>query len=249
MNCSIETYKIFADFYDLYVGKFSTDYDFYKSNCTNTDKIIEIGCGTGRILEYLLRLNLKVTGVDISQEMLDKAQMKLRKWISSGDLSLINHNFTTGKLETRFDKALLTFYTFNYIHDDPKDFLFNIHESLNENGLLLMDLFYPNSLFDRSINDKWLGKKYTIDGTLIKIRDKRKMIDDIEYRQQIFNINKIETKIDTERKYYSPMVLCDLLKFAGFKQIEFSFDYDLNGFSSMIDDKTLENNYIVRAKK
>ena len=52
---SKETYKIFSDFYDMYVGQFSEDLEFYKTYCSKSDKIIEIGCGTGRILEYFLK--------------------------------------------------------------------------------------------------------------------------------------------------------------------------------------------------
>jgi ubiquinone/menaquinone biosynthesis C-methylase UbiE len=74
---SIDTYKAFSDFYDSYVGKFNEDFDFYKTYCNKSDSIIEIGCGTGRILDYFLKQNYKITGVDISDEMLNKAKDKL----------------------------------------------------------------------------------------------------------------------------------------------------------------------------
>lgn len=249
MVSSIETYKIFADFYDLYVGKYDSDLDFYKSFCNKSDRIIEIGCGTGRILESLLKLDYPITGIDISQEMLDKANEKLQKWVDSGKLLLVNHDFTIDGLKDKFDKALLTFYTFNYILDKPIDFLSNINSSLADNGLLLIDLFYPNSLYNTSIADKWIDKECLINGTQIKIRDNRHMIDNIEHRQQIFCINDNEIKIDTDRKYYRPNELKNYLELAGFKNIELSLDYDLTGFSSSIDETKLKNNYIVKAKK
>jgi SAM-dependent methyltransferase len=68
-----ETYKVFADIYDLYVGRFNADLYFYKSFCQKTDRIIEIGCGTGRVLNDFLCEGYQITGLDISQEMLDKA--------------------------------------------------------------------------------------------------------------------------------------------------------------------------------
>jgi cyclopropane fatty-acyl-phospholipid synthase-like methyltransferase len=249
MNSTIETYKIFSDFYDLYVGKFVYDFDFYKSYCKNIDKILEIGCGTGRILNLLLHMDCKVTGIDISQEMLDKASEKYHNQIKNGRLTLINHDFTTNKLNDSFDNILLTFYTFNYILDRPIEFLKNVYNSLNDKGLLLMDLFYPNTLFDKSINGKWINKEYNIDGQLIKIQDCRTIDNDIEHRQQVFIINGTETKINTKRKYFSPLTLKEMLNSAGYHDIEFSYDYDYNGFKEMIDETRLKNNYIVKVKK
>ena len=249
MNSAIETYKIFSDFYDLYVGKFESDFNFYKSHCLKTDRILEIGCGTGRILNLLLQMDCKVTGIDISQEMLDKASKKYYNQINSGKLTLINHDFIKDRLNDKFDMILVTFYTFNYILNRPIDFLRNVHNSLNDNGLLLMDLFYPSSLFDNSINGKWIDKEYNIDGQSIKIRDCRTIDNNIEQRQQVFTINGAETKIDTRRKYFSPLVLKKLLKSAGYHDIEFSYDYDYSGFKEMIEEKRLKNNYIVKVRK
>jgi SAM-dependent methyltransferase len=244
-----ETYKVFADLYDLYVDRFNSDLDFYKSYCQKTDRIIEIGCGTGRVLNDFLSEGYQVTGLDISQEMLDKAAKKLKKWIDSGKLYLINHDFAYGTLQQKYDKALLTFYTFNYILDNPVVFLKNIYHSLSENGLLLMDLFFPNSLFDPSIERKWIEKEFTHEGTIIQIKDNRYMTNDIEYRQQIFQISGSEIKIDTQRKYYRYGELRSILQEAGFKNIEFSPGYNLLGFSGKLDESKLKSNYIVKAKK
>ena len=249
MNSTIETYKIFSNFYDLYVGKFDSDFDFYKSHCDNAERILEIGCGTGRILNLLLQMDCKVTGIDISQEMLDKASKKYHNQIKNGKLTLRNHDFTTDKINDRFDNILMTFYTFNYILDRPIDFLKNVYNSLKDNGLLLMDLFCPNSLIDNSINGKWIDKEYNIEGKLIKIRDCRTMDNDIEHRQQVFNINGTKTKIDTKRKYFSPLTLKEILKSSGFQDVEFSYSYDYNEFEEMIDESRLKNNYIVKVTK
>jgi len=246
---STDTYKIFSDFYDLYVGKFNEDMDFYKTYCNKPDIIIEIGCGTGRILDYLLKLDYKIVGVDVSQEMLDKAKAKLGSWIDNGKLELFNHDFTFGRFNETFDKALLTFYTFNYIIEKPIDFLQNIYDSLHDQGLLLIDLFYPNSLYDTTIDNVWILKDYTIHGIEIKIKDNRHVINNVERRQQIFYINNEEIKISTDRKYYRPDEIKQFLEMAGFKNIEFSLDYDLSGFADMIDESKLKKNYIVKAKK
>lgn len=249
MKDPTETYRMFADFYDLYVGNFTDDLDFYKTYCDRSNRIIEIGCGTGRILEYFLRSDFQLVGVDASQEMLRKAEEKLSFWTKSGKLRLYRHDFANEKLNDNFDRALLTFYTFNYVIDQPAAFLKNVYRSLDDNGLILIDLFYPNSLYDKTIDNVWIERDYSIDGNSIRIRDNRHVVDDIERRQQIFLVNNREIKIDTDRKYYTPGEMKGLLEKAGFKDIMLSPEYDLSGFKSMIDESELKKNYIVKARK
>jgi SAM-dependent methyltransferase len=246
---STDTYNIFADIYDSYVGKYNFDFEFYKSYCSKSDKIIEIGCGTGRILNYLLQQDYSITGVDTSLEMLEKAGLKLKRWIDSGKLNLLKHDFCKNILPDKFYRALVTFYTFNYIINKPVEFLRNIFNSLEENGFLLMDAFYPNPLCDRSIDNKWIKKEISADNIRFTIKDNRAMTGNIERRQQIFYSEDNEIKIDTDRRYYPPAELKKYLKEAGFTKIEFSIGYNLSGFCEMIDERKLKNNYIVIANK
>jgi SAM-dependent methyltransferase len=249
MLSSNNTYRIFADFYDDYAGKFTADLEFYRSFTNPNEKIIEIGCGTGRILEYFLNDGHEITGVDISPEMLQKAAGKLKKWSDNGRLNLLLHDFSEKRMEMLFDKALVTFYTFNYIFNDPVVFLKNIHDSLRKNGLLLMDLFYPASFFDKSIDGIWTEKEFQADGVNISIRDNRKMKENTEHRQQIFSVNGKETKIDTYRKYYNPAEIKELILIAGFQHVEMAAGYDIKAFGSTIKEPDLKTNFIVKAIK
>ena len=51
---SQETYKRFAQYYDVYVGDFNADLPLYRSLCVPDHNVLEIGCGTGRVLYTLL---------------------------------------------------------------------------------------------------------------------------------------------------------------------------------------------------
>ncbi len=242
------TYKKFADFYDLYVGKFNADLGFYEHFLTQDNTIVEIGCGTGRILEYFAGKQYKMAGVDISREMLEKAKDKLKSLIDSGYVQLINHDFTSNCLPHKFNHALLTFYTFNYILDKPVEFLKNIKNSMNENGALLMDVFYPNSLYDKSIDDQWIEKNYVVEGQKLKILDKRHMEGDIEHRKQIFYLEGDKTEIETQRRYYPPDELLTYLKEAGFKDIVLAPEYLYELFDHKIEMKNVKTNYILKAE-
>ena len=244
-----DSYRAFAEFYDLYVGSFAEDLDFYKSHCESSDRIIEIGCGTGRVLEHFLKLGYRLLGVDVSQEMLDRAGARLSDWINEGKLRLYLHDFSRDRFNENFTRALVTFYTFNYVIEKPLEFLGNVYSSLDDHGMILMDLFYPNSLRDRTIDGVWIEKELVIDGNPLKIRDRRRMSDTVERRQQVFLVNNGEIRIDTDRRYYSPEEMKGLLAKAGFREIRLSPGYDLSGFAGMLDESALKTNYIVKAMK
>lgn len=78
-----KVYNIYASFYDFLFGCiFSPG----RSLCTNiinkaakqNAHILEIGIGTGLSLS-LYRFDLRITGIDISEKMLEKAQERVRK--------------------------------------------------------------------------------------------------------------------------------------------------------------------------
>ncbi|MBN2520560.1 MAG: hypothetical protein JXB17_08660, partial [Bacteroidales bacterium] len=57
-----ETYRNFARYYDIYVTGFTGDLEMYRKFCKPGENILEIGCGTGRILEFLLKEGHQITG-------------------------------------------------------------------------------------------------------------------------------------------------------------------------------------------
>jgi hypothetical protein len=112
-----------------------------------------------------------------------------------------------------------------------------------------MDLFYPSTMYDKYIDNQWIKKNYNTNGLQISIDDNRRVLDNIERRQQIFKINGKEIEIKTDRKYYSPTDIKGLLTKIGFKDIQLSLNYDLYGFKRNLDNKQLKRNFIVKAKK
>ena len=66
-----------SEFYNLIYGKKDNHREaiyinnFIKKYTKNVDRILELGCGTGRHLLEMLKLGYKVTGIDLSNEMLN----------------------------------------------------------------------------------------------------------------------------------------------------------------------------------
>ena len=64
--------------YDLEHDAFDADVDLYVNLATAVgDPILELGCGTGRLLEPLLAAGFRVTGLDSSRAMLDRAAARI----------------------------------------------------------------------------------------------------------------------------------------------------------------------------
>ncbi len=243
------TYRKFVQYYDVYVEGFDKDLQFYKSLCQPQEKILEVGCGTGRVLTSFLKDGFHITGIDISQEMLDVAEKKLTRFSQQGRVRLRLHNFTKQPLTEKYDKVLVTFYTFNYILKHPETFLGNIYASMAEDSMLLMDLFSPKTLANRGLDDVWTTHEFRYHDNVIHMKDKRIFSNDIEERIQIYVENGEETRITSIRKYYAPMTIKRLLEIVGFRQIMFSESYDVNNFEENMRTENLTKNFLVNAVK
>lgn len=73
-----DPYAAIAEFYDLEHDGFDDDLAFYLNMSTlHGGPVLELGCGSGRIMRPLLDAGLKVTGLDASAVMLDRARDRL----------------------------------------------------------------------------------------------------------------------------------------------------------------------------
>ena len=74
----MDLYGAYAPFYDLDFGGSEDDVLMIEQFAARCDSpILELGCGTGRLLVPLARKGYDVTGVDVSEAMLGRAQRKV----------------------------------------------------------------------------------------------------------------------------------------------------------------------------
>jgi ubiquinone/menaquinone biosynthesis C-methylase UbiE len=248
---TIGAYRKFSKYYDAYVRGFKKDTSFYLSFCDKTDKILEVGCGTGRVLKHLLDNGLtNITGIDISEEMLALAKKNLAKYLNNNDLILKNHNFEIESLKSSYNKIFVSFYTFNYILKNPAKFLKNIYLSMGKSSEIILDLFYPKTLSNPDAEGKWIERAITLDdGKEVNLKDKRTFDGKFEERVQIFMENKNKTEIETIRRFYDKNEIGNLLEESGFKKIEFTDNYRIDNFHKLNTGEEINQNFQVRALK
>lgn len=246
-----DAYAKFARYYDAYVEGFQADIEMYRHFLRPGMKVLEIGCGSGRILSHLVGSGVQVLGVDISQEMLDLAQKKLSNFTSTGVLRLAHHNVAAIPLDEEFDRVYISFYTFNYLLDknEALSLLKNVMSSMKAGALLIIDLFYPLAYRNPEIEGLWEEKSFNLNGRKTKFLDKRTVKDGLEERVQVFIYEDCRDEIITYRKYYDKHAITRMLENIGFAKIKCTENYNYNHFHSIEYDEQTDNSFVIIAAK
>ena len=102
-------------------------------------KVLDAGCGLGRISVELAALDLDVTGVDIIQSELDAARESAEA--EGVPLTLINHDLRTFRAPGQFDCAINLYTSFGYCATIEEDMqiLRNIADSVKPGGTFIME--------------------------------------------------------------------------------------------------------------
>ena len=102
-------------------------------------KVLDAGCGLGRISVELAALGLDVTGVDIIQSELDAARDSAQA--EGVPLTLINHDLRTFSAPEQFDCAINLFTSFGYCDTVEEDMqiLRNIADSVKKGGTFIIE--------------------------------------------------------------------------------------------------------------
>lgn len=147
---SQDDYATAADLYD-YVVPYSNrpDVAFYVDEARNSGgPVLELGCGTGRVLIPMARAGLEVTGVDASPCMLRICRHRLSAELPEiqSRVTLIEADMRSFDLGSRFALATIPFRPFQHLVtvDDQLVCLAAIRRHLSDNGRLVFDLFNPS---------------------------------------------------------------------------------------------------------
>ena len=103
-----KVYSLYAKIYDVFFGKIFEHgryTAFYMMSVKPNETILEVGVGTGLSLPLYPRES-KITGIDISQEMLDKAEAK-KQYYRLSNVNLYNMDASSMSFaDNAFDKVI-----------------------------------------------------------------------------------------------------------------------------------------------
>jgi ubiquinone/menaquinone biosynthesis C-methylase UbiE len=162
-------YDDFARYYDADFQGYTDDVPLYRQMAQRTGgPLIELMCGTGRVLVPLAEDGYHITGVDISPSMLEIARARLEQHNLLSSVSLITGDVRSVKLPAQtFALAFVAINSFMHLErvSDQLAALETIRQTLTPDGLLIIDLFNPNpSEIINEDNRLILERHYPLDG-------------------------------------------------------------------------------------
>jgi SAM-dependent methyltransferase len=227
--------RLMADTYDAQYAIIrdpSGDAAFYAGLAAQTGgPVLELGCGTGRVLLPIAHTGLACTGVDPSSEMLRVLQAKQ----PPSNLRLVQGSMQTLDLPERgFGLIYMAFRAFQHLLSvaDQLEALSRIREHLRPDGLLAFDLFEPD-LATTAVAEQTLGPQppFEHEGRMVERRATVRR----DHARQIIDVLFRYVEVDGERELGTEQItirwsyryeLEHLLVRAGFEPLRWSSGYD-----------------------
>src|SRR5262245_51552313 len=144
-------YELVAPFYDA-------DYDFFRTPSGEVASsvegarrsggpILEIACGTGRVLLPTARAGIEIAGVDLSRPMLDRLRAKLGAEPEAvrARVSLHEADACTADLGRSFSLVTIPFRSIGHLQEVERQVALyrNARRHLAKGGRLVFDFFLP----------------------------------------------------------------------------------------------------------
>ena len=145
-----DEYGFVAEFYDhvvLYQDRKDVAF-FVEAAKESGGPVLEIGCGTGRVLIPIAQAGMKIVGIDLSPNMLRVCRERLlheSKEVQS-NVRLVQSDMRDFELSQAFTLVTIPFRPFQHLTtvEDQRACLECIHRHLVEDGRLILDLFNPS---------------------------------------------------------------------------------------------------------
>jgi SAM-dependent methyltransferase len=237
-------FEAYAHLYDLDYADEDLDLPVVLSFAARCGSpILELGCGTGRLVVPLAQEGYHVTGVDLSEAMIDRARTKVAEQDLSGRATLVVQDIRRLALEDKFTLAYAAINSFMHLTsaDDQLAALVRIRRHLQPGGLLVLDLFNPDPgrlaeshgqvILDKVLKDPASGDR------LMKFHTER-----VDLGRQIVYVTLFVDRVDdrgavqrtwfpfTLRYLYRDELVL-LLRHAGFDVETIYGSYDLDDFN------------------
>lgn len=136
-----DPYRDMAHLYDPEHDLVTGDVELYRDLATLAGKdVLDLGCGTGRVMSGLLLAGLRVTGLDRSDTMLSIANGKFRDLGVQGKLQ--RADMRELEFDNEFNLAICGLDSFGHLVtvEDQEACLAGVHRALRESGLVAVDV-------------------------------------------------------------------------------------------------------------
>ena len=189
--------------------------------------ILDLACGPGRHAVVMATKGFRVTGVDLSRFLLEKARQRAQA--AGVEVEWVHADMRSFRRPGAFDLCLSMFTSFGYFENKADDLLVlrNIHDSLTDGGACLIDV----------VGKEWLARHFQPtssqeleDGTLLI--ERREIYDDwSRIRNQWILLKEGKAREHRfQHTLYSAQELKDRLMEVGFGSVRICGDLDGNAY-------------------
>jgi len=143
-----DDYAPHARFYDIEHADYQEDIATYAGFAASAGRngVLELACGTGRLLLPLAAAGSRITGIDLSPTMLALAREKSKAAGLSRRIRLVHQDMRTVDLGRRFDLVVIALNSLMHLTEQAAQLetLQNAARHLAPRGRLVVDLFNPD---------------------------------------------------------------------------------------------------------
>lgn len=227
-----------ASLYDEQYDFQTQDVAFYLSECKKAaGKILEIACGTGRLLLPSLEAGCDIEGLDLSGEMLNVLRRKLQaKHLKT---KLHQQSMLDFSLNDKFALIYIPFTSFFILQsqEDQIDCLKNCRRHLTEGGKFIIDFFVNSCLItvEQDNSTRFVNEKKHEGNTVMIYETVRNNAvlqkKNIYYNYEFYDKNGLLLKNELRAinlRWVYPDEFKLMAKIAGFESIEIfgNFNYE-----------------------
>src|SRR5215510_15927880 len=197
------------------------DISFYQARLPSTEAVVlELGCGTGRVLVPLVAGCRAMQGIDISEAMLAHCRQKLQAaGIPPSKAQVTHGDITHFALGQRFDLIIAPYRVFQLLETDAQvNGLFRcVHTHLASGGTCILNVFHPQGGFE-GVQQEWSTAtevcrwEVTVDGVRLRCDERRLHLDperhilypELVYRRYVGDVWIEDAVFKIPRRCYAP---------------------------------------------
>lgn len=159
----IDTYNKIVNEYENEYGNDYSDALFIDTflNSLNGKEVLDIGCGLGNLTNYMKEKGFNLTGIDLSDEMLNFAKSKYK------DITFLKMNMNDIKFDKKFDGISFLYSLFHLSKKEVVNALPKYYNLLKDDGkmLLIMQEGDGEKIVDEPLNKnlKMFVNYYSLD--------------------------------------------------------------------------------------
>jgi len=227
-----------ADLYDALFRDYTADLDYYLGAARAAgEPVLDVGCGTGRVLLRALEAGLDVDGLDASAEML--ARLRQNAAARGFDPRVVEGDMRAFRMPRRYACVMIPFNAFahNLTADDQLATLRCCREHLAPGGRLVFDVFSATpAMIATPVSDPVLEleTRHPESGWLLRLSDGRRLdvatqtqhsritIEELDAGGRVARTHRFETTV----RWIHPSEMEPLLRLAGFDRWEIAGGFD-----------------------